>query len=153
MLKNITRATAGVALAGLAVLGLSACTTTSEPKDSDKAVIMEEDINTGGGTESTTVAPMAIGVADLANYEGTEVSVPANNSVNIVNIPDAELGNWVGTSSDENVAVFVPGVAQGANPDAVSTFVAFQTKEAGTTNVTLTNNVTGETFSFVLNVK
>lgn len=155
MFNRIVKTSITVTVTGLIVLGVSACSTESTPAPSDAPVLIAEDETVTGGENTQKLPPLEIPVKDLGVYGSTNAEAPAivtpNNAINITGIEDADMGNWTGTSSNEEVAVFSQGVPKGENDEAGS-FVGFQTKNAGTAELTLTNNATGETYVLTVNV-
>lgn len=150
MLNKITKISAGVALAGLTVLGLSACSPSTEPKDADTAVIAEDETVTEDAT--TLPAPVTVTLADIeaASAEGTAFDVKVGNVLYFSDIEGDALNEWTGTSSDDSVVSFFKGSPETA--DMAGTASVFQANKVGTAEVTMTNSATGQVIVFTINV-
>lgn len=144
MLNKITKISTGVALAGLTVLGLSACAPATETESS--SVVVEKETNSQSGT--SVIAPVQASIADLeaAAANGEEIDVTKDSVLYLYDIEGEDLNNWTGTSSDDSIVSFSKG-----SPEAGSASV-FQANKVGTADVTLTNSVTGQTITFTINV-
>lgn len=142
MLNKITKISTGVALAGLTVLGLSACAPATETESS--SVVVEKETNSQSGTSA--IAPVTASIADLeaAAANGEEIDVTKGSVLYLDDIEGEDLNNWTGTSSDDSIVSFSNGVAGSAS--------VFQANKVGTADVTLTNSVTGQTITFTINV-
>jgi hypothetical protein len=149
LLNKITKLSAGVALAGLTVLGLSACSPATETKDADTAVIAEDETMTGG---EQVVAPVTVTLADIeaASADGVAFDVAAGNVLYFSDIEGDALNEWTGTSSDDSVVSFVKGSPETA--DMAGTASVFQANKVGTAEVTMTNSATGQVIVFTVNV-
>lgn len=148
MLNKITKISTGVALAGLTVLGLSACAPATETESS--SVVVEKETNSQSGT--SVIAPVTASIADLeaAAANGEEIDVTKGSVLYLDDIEGEDLNNWTGTSSDDSIVSFSKGSPE-ANGVAGSASV-FQANKVGTADVTLTNSVTGQTITFTINV-
>lgn len=131
MNKNLIRVGAVVAIAFAAVGGLTACSNAA-PAPTESAV------------GSDVVSPIQIPVAEA---NGKTYDIPMN-SMGYLNVAEATEGDWTASFSKSGVVEFTAG---GTDGDA--TFVPGLTPVAeGTTEVTLTDSVTGETVMFTVNV-
>ena len=144
MNNKIAKITSIVALAGVAVFGLSACTTSSEEsKESSKVETSEVATSTPVETPQV-LSPLTKSLDELKDAQLTAV---VGQGVNI-NVPEADVANYTATSSDPAVAVFTPGGVQGSavtNPGLTAL-------AAGQTTITLTNTVTNAVTTFTLTV-
>ncbi len=131
MNKNLIRVGAVAAIAFAAVGGLTACSNAA-PAPTESAV------------GSNVVSPIQIPVAEA---NGKTYDIPMN-SMGYLNVAEATEGDWTASFSKSGVVEFTEG---GTDGDA--TFVPGLTPVAeGTTEVTLTDSVTGETVTFTVNV-
>ncbi len=131
MNKNFIRVGAVAAIAFAAVGGLTACSNAA-PAPTESAV------------GSNVVSPVQIPVAEA---NGKTYDIPMN-SMGYLNVAEATEGDWTASFSKSGVVEFTEG---GTDGDA--TFVPGLTPVAeGTTEVTLTDSVTGETVTFTVNV-
>lgn len=131
MNKNFVRVGAVAAIAFAAVAGLTACSNaTPAPSESS------EEIN--------AVSPIQIPVAEA---NGKTYDIPMN-SMGYLNVADGSEADWSAEFSTAGVVEFTEGGTDGS-----ATFVPGLTPVAeGTTDVTLTNSVSGETVAFTVNV-
>lgn len=138
MNKNILKLSAVVALAGMSVMGLSACTSNANDAATPSPSASESVIG------KDTLSPVTIDVAQVS--EGSEVKTIVGVPVNI-NTADGAQGDWTGSSSDETVASFVAGSVGETvlNPGVVA-------KAPGQATIKMVNSKTGETKEFVVNV-
>lgn len=142
MNTNLAKITSIVAIAGVAMFGLSACS-AGAPTDKATASASASAINTPVATPEV-LAPLTKTIDELKDAKLTAV---VGQGINI-NVPEAEVADWTGTSSDPNVVQFLPGGVQGqaiTNPGLAS-------MGAGKSDVTLTNSKTGQTVSFSVTV-
>ena len=131
MNKNLIRVGAVAAIAFAAVGGLTACSNAA-PAPPESAV------------GSNVVSPVQIPVAEA---NGKTYDIPMN-SMGYLNVAEATEGDWTASFSKSGVVEFTEG---GTDGDA--TFVPGLTPVAeGTTEVTLTDSVTGDTVTFTVNV-
>ena len=131
MNKNLIRVGAVAAIAFAAVGGLTACSNAA-PAPTESAV------------GSNVVSPVQIPVAEA---NGKTYDIPMN-SMGYLNVAEATEGDWTASFSKSGVVEFTEG---GTDGDA--TFVPGLTPVAeGTTEVTLTDSVTGDTVTFTVNV-
>ena len=131
MNKNLIRVGAVAAIAFAAVGGLTACSNAA-PAPTESAV------------GSNVVSPIQIPVTEA---NGKTYDIPMN-SMGYLNVAEATEGDWAASFSKSGVVEFTKG---GTDGDA--TFVPGLTPVAeGTTEVTLTDSVTGETVTFTVNV-
>jgi hypothetical protein len=133
MNKNIALIGAVTAIVAAAVVGLTACSATTPTPDASSAPI-------GSGV----VSPIQIPVAEA---NGMSYDIPMN-SIGYLNVPESTEADWTGTAATPGVVEFTQG---GSDGDA--TLVPGLTPLApGKTDVTLTNNVTGESVTFTVTV-
>ena len=133
MNKKIVLTAGAIALVGAATLGLAACSTASSDTSSDTS-----------SEASQVIAPIIVDTADL---NGTTVDLPLNNVMDIVVPADTEA-DWTASVADPSILEFVAGGSDGSatfNP-------GIKPLKAGSTEVTLTNSVTGDTVTFTVNV-
>jgi hypothetical protein len=131
MNKNFVRVGAVAAIAFAAVGGLTACSNaTPAPSESSE--------------EMNVVSPIQIPVAEA---NGNTYDIPMN-SMGYLNVADGSEADWTAEFSKAGVVEFTEGGTDGS-----ATFVPGLTPVAeGTTDVTLTNSVSGETVTFTVNV-
>jgi hypothetical protein len=131
MNKNFVRVGAVAAIAFAAVGGLTACSNaTPAPNESSE--------------EMNVVSPIQIPVAEA---NGNTYDIPMN-SMGYLNVADGSEADWTAEFSKAGVVEFTEGGTDGS-----ATFVPGLTPVAeGTTDVTLTNSVSGETVTFTVNV-
>ncbi|GGR38160.1 hypothetical protein GCM10010196_35110 [Agromyces mediolanus] len=107
----------------------------------------------GGGTATPSASPPASSgasvlppvIVDLGAVDGTEVEVPVGGTVDLVG-DDEHFLAWTAELSDPEVAEFVPGKDDGSaqfNPGLTAL-------AEGDTEVTLTNDESGEKLEFTL---
>jgi hypothetical protein len=131
MNKNFVRVAAVGAIAFAAVGGLTACSTPA-PAPTESAV------------GSDIVAPIQIPVAEA---NGKTYVIPMN-SVGYLNVAKGTEADWTATFSEAGVVEFTEGGTDGG-----ATFVPGLTPIAeGMTDVTLTNSMSGETVTFMVDV-
>jgi hypothetical protein len=131
MNKNFVRVGAVAAIAFAAVGGLTACSTPAPaPTESSMG--------------SDVVSPIQIPVADS---NGKTYDIPMN-SMGYLNVPEGTEADWTAEFATAGVVEFTEGGTDGS-----ATFVPGLTPVAeGSTDVTLTNSVSGETVTFTVNV-
>jgi hypothetical protein len=131
MNKNILRVGAVAAIAFAAVGGLAACSTPA-PEPTESAV------------GSDVVSPIQIPVVDA---NGKTYDIPMN-SMGYLNVAEGTEANWTASFSMSGVVEFTEGGTDGS-----ATFVPGLTPVSeGTTDVTLTDSMTGESVTFTVNV-
>jgi hypothetical protein len=131
MNKNFVRVGAVAAIAFAAVGGLTACSNaTPAPSESSE--------------EMNVVSPIQIPVAEA---NGNTYDIPMN-SMGYLNVPEGTEADWTAEFATAGVVEFTEGGTDGS-----ATFVPGLTPVAeGSTDVTLTNSVSGETVTFTVNV-
>lgn len=137
MSRITTRLLATAAVAGLAVLGLSAC--TGGTAASDPTADARE------GTPSSMLPPI---IVEIAEVDGTTVEVPLGNVLVLATAKDAPVIGWSAEIADDTIAAFKPGSEEGGasfNP-------GIEPRAEGTTEVTLRDSSTSETIAFTLTV-
>ena len=131
MNKNLIRVGAVAAIAFAAVGGLAACSNAA-PAPTESAV------------GSNVVSPIQIPVAEA---NGKTYDIPMN-STGYLNVAEDTEGDWTASFSKSGIVEFTEG---GTDGDA--TFVPGLTPVAeGTTEVPLTDSVSGESVTFTVNV-
>ena len=131
MNKNFVRVGAVAAIAIAAVGGLTACSTPA-PAPSESSV------------GSNVVSPIQIPVAEA---NGQTYDIPLN-ATGYLNVADGTEADWTAEFSKAGVVEFTEG-----GPEGDATLVPGLTPVSeGTTEVTLTNPVSGETVTFTVNV-
>ena len=96
---------------------------------------------TAGETELP--APIIVTPDEAA---GTTVEVPSDNTL-VIDV-DGDVTAWTGESADAHVVEFVPG-----RDDGDATFnPGFEPHGEGTTEVSITDGATGETYDFTVTV-
>jgi hypothetical protein len=103
-----------------------------------------------GSPTSTATAAQALPpvIADLGELDGTTVDVGVGGTIDLTG-DDETFTDWTATIDDPSVVSFTPGRDDGSaqfNPGLQATAV-------GTTDVTLTNSVSGESVTFTVVVK
>lgn len=141
---KLIKLTSVVAIAGAAVMGLSACsnTDTSSVKDipATESPLASAPAVQNKPAQQTVLEPVTRAIAELKEAQLTAV---VGQGINI-SVPEDQISNWQATFSDPNIMIFTPGGASGqsvSNPGLTA-------KAAGKTDVTLTNAATGETVKF-----
>lgn len=95
------------------------------------------------GSEAELPAPIIV-TPDEA--QGTTVEVPSGSTL-VIDV-EGEVTDWTGESDDDHVVEFVPG-----RDDGDATFnPGFEPHGEGTTEVSITDGVTGETYEFAVTV-
>lgn len=145
-MNNLTKTIAGVALAGVAVFGLSACATNSTPEPtapSESSNVIEPTVEpTVGG--DVVITPVTVNLVDINN---TTQTLMVGQTLNL-NVADEDPSVWSGVSSDPEVAKAVEG-----SKDATATFnPGVEGVKAGKATVTFTNSFTKEVITFEVNV-
>jgi len=131
MNKNFLRIGAVAAIAFAAVGGLSACSSAT-PEPTESAI------------GSDVVSPIQIPVVDA---NGKTYDIPMN-SMGYLNVAEGTEGDWTAEFSKSGIVEFTAGGTDGG-----ATFVPGLTPVAeGTTEVTLTDSMTGEAVTFTVNV-
>lgn len=131
MNKNFVRVGAVAAIAFAAVGGLTACSNAT-PAPTESAA------------EIDVLSPTQIPVVEA---NGQTYGIPMN-STGYLNVPEGTEADWSAEFSTPGVVEFTEGGTDGS-----ATFVPGLTPVAeGTTDVTLTNSVSGETVTFTVNV-
>jgi hypothetical protein len=133
MNKNFVRVGAVAAIAFAAVGGLTACSNaTPAPAPTESSM------------GSDVVSPIQIPVADS---NGKTYDIPMNTT-GYLNVADGTEADWTAEFATAGVVEFTEGGTDGS-----ATFVPGLTPVAeGSTEVTLTNSVSGETVTFTVNV-
>lgn len=94
---------------------------------------------------SYIVGPITGSLSDLTKAK--VVRVPAGSSLIVDKMDSSEHSQWTATSSDEKVATFVPGI-NGEISSMIGTPPSFNVLATGTSNIVMTNSVTGQTVKF-----
>lgn len=159
MTAKITKVVSTLILVGTISIGLSACNSgTPEPaKTTDSSTSTPIPIPTSIDEISSTVAgqnansyivgPITGSINDL--IKAKKVRVPASSSLIIDKMDSSEHSQWTATSSNEKVAVFVPGV-NGETASMIGTPPSFTVLSSGTSDIVLTNTSTGQTVKFTI---
>lgn len=158
MLKKINyKKTLGVSVVLVSLLGLTACSSTpSETQETPKptkTVEVPADVNDYSSDVSTQtedayiVGPIFGTPSELlvAQY----VKVPAGSQLFLAQVDSGEYSVWTATSSNEQVAVFVPGV-NGTPEDMTGQAPLFNVLSIGKSDIVLSNTSTGEKINFVI---
>lgn len=133
MNKTLARVIAVSGIAGLAILGLTACSNPApEPSSSSSEEV-------GGNV----VAPIMI---DPATADGQTFDIPMNSS-GYIQAPAGQESGWTATFSQEGVVSFTDG---GTESDATFN-PGLQPVAPGMTDVTLTDPA-GASITFMVNV-
>lgn len=143
MNKTIVKLGTVAALVGATTLGLTACSTETPAETETPTATSSPSESVIGGD---IVSPETVDITAINNGEATLV---VGQALNLVTAAGTE-SDWSGVSSDESVADFVAGStgvdgAASFNPGVIAGSV-------GKSTVELTNNVTGEKVTFIVNV-
>src|SRR5690242_14909563 len=99
-----------IALVGAAALGLAACSGTTSTDSGSGAGTGAATSAASGSAGAGVLPPVIVTIADL---DGTTVTVPLGNTVDLVTAKDSDVTAWSATISDDTVAEFVPGKTDG----------------------------------------
>lgn len=137
MKNKLVKIMSTVAIAGVAVFGLSACSNeTTEIKDVPVSAEGEQ----AKPTDQAVLAPLTKTAEELKDAQLTAV---VGQGIN-VNVPEADISNWEAQMSDTKVLAFT----NGGTVDGALMNPGFTAMNPGKTDVTLTNTVTGEVIKF-----
>lgn len=129
-MNTIRRSAIALALTGVAVLGLAGCASSSDSSDSSE--------------QSQIIGPV---IADLNTIDGTTVNVAKGRMVDLTG-DDETFADWTAEIADPSIVSFTAGKVDGDaefNPGLTA-------EKVGSTEVTMTNSVSGESVTFTVKV-
>lgn len=158
MLTKTTKIIATLSIVSFSLLGLAACSSTdtetsNKPEPTKTAIPVPSDVNdysTDVSTQSEDayiVGPIFGTTSDLVKAQ--YVKVPAGSKLFLAQLDSSDYESWSATSSDEKVAVFIPGT-NGTLDDMTGKAPSFDVPNIGKSDIVLSNPSTGETIKFTI---